>query len=93
MLTLGYLGFAKPDSAFVASVLGGAISAAGLSVGDRKDQPAKKPEGKDPKGQDPKGQDPRVNPAATVHSAYPAADVSSLHPIAGSSFTLFLLGH
>ena len=36
MLTLGYLGFAKPDSAFVASVLGGAISAAGLSVGDRK---------------------------------------------------------
>ena len=59
MLTLGYLGFAKPDSAFVASVLGGAISAAGLSVGDRKDQPAKKPEGKDPKGKDPKGQDPR----------------------------------
>ena len=57
MLTLGYLGFAKPDSAFVASVLGGAISAAGLSVGDRKDQPAKKPEGKDPKGQDPRGQD------------------------------------
>ncbi|WP_341899549.1 hypothetical protein [Synechococcus sp. UW140] len=46
-----------------------------------------------PKGQDPKGQDPRVNPAATVHSAYPAADVSSLHPIAGSSFALFLLGH
>ena len=41
MLTLGYLGFAKPDSAFVASVLGGAISAAGLSVGDRKDPPAK----------------------------------------------------
>ena len=42
MLTLGYLGFAKPDSAFVASVLGGAISAAGLSVGDRK-----KPDDKD----------------------------------------------
>jgi uncharacterized membrane protein YjjB (DUF3815 family) len=41
MLTLGYLGFAKPDSAFVASVLGGAISAAGLSVGDKKDPPNK----------------------------------------------------
>lgn len=41
MLTLGYLGFAKPDSAFVASVLGGAISAAGLSVGEKKDPPNK----------------------------------------------------
>ena len=45
MLTLGYLGFAKPDSAFVASVLGGAISAAGLSVCDRK-----KPDDKDAGG-------------------------------------------
>jgi uncharacterized membrane protein YjjB (DUF3815 family) len=41
MLTLGYLGFAKPDSAFVASVLGGAISAAGLSVGNKQDPPNK----------------------------------------------------
>jgi len=49
MLTLGYLGFAKPDSAFVASVLGGAISAAGLSVGDKKDPPAKE-KGKDAGG-------------------------------------------
>ena len=31
--------------------------------------------------------------AATVNSAGPAADVSSLHPIAGSSFALLLLGH
>ena len=46
MLTLGYLGFAKPDSAFVASVLGGAISAAGLSVGDKKD-PKQDPPNKD----------------------------------------------
>jgi uncharacterized membrane protein YjjB (DUF3815 family) len=45
MLTLGYLGFAKPDSAFVASVLGGAISAAGLSVGDKKDPPKDKDAG------------------------------------------------
>ena len=45
-----------------------------------------------PKGQDPKGQDPRVNPAATVNSTGPVPDVNSLHPIAGHSFALLLLG-
>ncbi len=41
VLTATYAGYLKSDTAFVASVLGGAISAAGLSVGDRKDPPAK----------------------------------------------------
>ena len=44
------------------------------------------------KQRDPKGQDPRVNLAATVNSAGPAPDVNSLHPIAGHSFDLLLLG-
>lgn len=39
MLTLGYIGFAKPDSAFVASVLGGAISAAGLNITHKEKDP------------------------------------------------------
>lgn len=41
VLTATYAGYLKSDTAFVASVLGGAISAAGLSVGDRKDPPNK----------------------------------------------------
>ena len=41
MLTAGYLGFAKPDSAFVASVLGSAIGAAGITIKDEKKPPSK----------------------------------------------------
>ena len=47
MLTAGYLGWAKPDSAFVASVLGSAIGAAGIQMKGEKDRekpPAKKPD-------------------------------------------------
>ena len=43
MLTLGYIGFAKPDSAFVASVLGGAISAAGLNITRKEEAKIKHP--------------------------------------------------
>ena len=39
MLTAGYLGIAKPDSAFVASVLGSAIGAAGIQIKDEKNKP------------------------------------------------------
>ncbi len=46
VLTATYAGYLKSDTAFVASVLGGAISAAGLSVGNKQDPPAKE-EGKD----------------------------------------------
>jgi hypothetical protein len=49
-LTATYAGFLKADTAFVASVLGGAISAAGLNIG-KKEEPAppaaKKPEDPD----------------------------------------------
>ena len=38
-LTATYAGFLKADTAFVASVLGGAISAAGLNIG-KKEEPA-----------------------------------------------------
>jgi hypothetical protein len=38
MLTAGYLGIAKPDSAFVASVLGSAIGAAGIQIKDEKNK-------------------------------------------------------
>lgn len=41
VLTFTYAGYLKSDTAFVASILGGAISAAGLSVGERKDPPNK----------------------------------------------------
>jgi len=41
MLTAGYLGLAKPDSAFVASVLGSAIGAAGITIKDEKKPPSK----------------------------------------------------
>ena len=45
MLTLGYLGLAKPDAAFTASVLGSAIGAAGIQMKDEKEKPpAKKPD-------------------------------------------------
>jgi hypothetical protein len=43
MLTAGYLGFAKPDSAFVASILGSAIGAAGITIKDGKPKPPAKP--------------------------------------------------
>jgi hypothetical protein len=43
MLTAGYLGFAKPDSAFVASVLGSAIGAAGITIKDEKSKAPTKP--------------------------------------------------
>jgi hypothetical protein len=46
VLTATYAGYLKSDTAFVASVLGGAISAAGLSVGDKKD-PKQDPPNKD----------------------------------------------
>jgi hypothetical protein len=50
-LTATYAGFLKADTAFVASVLGGAISAAGLNIG-KKEEPAppasKKPDKGDP---------------------------------------------
>ena len=46
VLTATYAGYLKSDTAFVASVLGGAISAAGLSVGNKQDPPAKE-KGKD----------------------------------------------
>lgn len=39
MLTAGYFGVAKPDSAFVASVLGSAIGAAGIQIKDEKNKP------------------------------------------------------
>ena len=39
MLTAGYLGWAKPDSAFVASVLGSAIGAAGIQMKEGKERP------------------------------------------------------
>jgi len=52
MLTLGYIGFAKPDSAFVASVLGGAISAAGLNI-TRKEEAKIKPPPPNQKPKDP----------------------------------------
>jgi uncharacterized membrane protein YhhN len=46
MLTLGYIGYAKPDSAFVASVLGSAIGAAGIQIKENKrTPPPKKPNG------------------------------------------------
>jgi len=41
VLTATYAGYLKSDTAFVASVLGGAISAAGLSVGNKQDPPNK----------------------------------------------------
>ncbi len=41
VLTATYAGYLKSDTAFVASVLGGAISAAGLSVGNKQVPPAK----------------------------------------------------
>ncbi len=41
VLTATYAGYLKSETAFVASVLGGAISAAGLSVGNKQDPPAK----------------------------------------------------
>ena len=46
MLTLGYLGLAKPDAAFTASVLGSAIGAAGIQMKDEKEKPSepKKPD-------------------------------------------------
>jgi hypothetical protein len=52
MLTLGYLGLAKPDAAFTASVLGSAIGAAGIQMKDEKDKPqqAKKPDDDDDPG-------------------------------------------
>jgi len=40
MLTMGYIGIAKPDSAFVASVLGSAIGAAGITLKDDKSKQA-----------------------------------------------------
>jgi hypothetical protein len=46
-LTATYAGFLKADTAFVASVLGGAISAAGLNIGKKEGTTppqAKKPE-------------------------------------------------
>ena len=46
MLTAGYLGWAKPDSAFVASVLGSAIGAAGIQMKEEKDR--EKPQAKKP---------------------------------------------
>jgi uncharacterized membrane protein YjjB (DUF3815 family) len=42
MLTAGYLGLAKPDSAFVASVLGSAIGAAGIQIKEEKEKPPSK---------------------------------------------------
>jgi hypothetical protein len=42
MLTLGYLGLAKPDAAFTASVLGSAIGAAGIQMKDEKEKPESK---------------------------------------------------
>jgi uncharacterized membrane protein YjjB (DUF3815 family) len=42
MLTLGYLGLAKPDAAFTASVLGSAIGAAGIQMKDEKEKPPSK---------------------------------------------------
>jgi len=47
-LTATYAGFLKADTAFVASVLGGAISAAGLNIGKKEETtppPGKKPDG------------------------------------------------
>jgi len=46
VLTATYAGYLKSDTAFVASVLGGAISAAGLSVGNKQD-PKQDPPNKD----------------------------------------------
>ena len=43
MLTAGYMGWAKPDSAFVASILGSAIGAAGITIKDGKPKVPAKP--------------------------------------------------
>lgn len=50
VLTATYAGYLKSDTAFVASVLGGAISPAGLSVGNKQEPTAKKTEDKDAGG-------------------------------------------
>ncbi len=47
-LTATYAGFLKADTAFVASVLGGAISAAGLNIG-KKEEREKPPAATPPK--------------------------------------------
>ena len=42
VLTATYSGHLKSDTAFVASVLGGAISAAGLNIGKKEEKPPSK---------------------------------------------------
>ena len=48
ILTAGYMGILKPDAAFIASILGSTIGAAGINL--RKEEPAKKTEDKDAGG-------------------------------------------
>ena len=48
ILTAGYLNVLKPDAAFIASILGSTIGAAGINL--RKEEPAKKTEDKDAGG-------------------------------------------
>ena len=45
ILTAGYMGILKPDAAFIASILGSTIGAAGINL--RKEEPAKKTDNKD----------------------------------------------
>ncbi len=45
ILTAGYMGLVRPDAAFIASILGSTIGAAGINL--RKEEPAKKTEDKD----------------------------------------------
>ena len=48
ILTAGYLNVLKPDAAFIASILGSTIGAAGINL--RNEEPAKKTEDKDAGG-------------------------------------------
>ena len=49
ILSLGYMGTLKPDSAFIASILGSTIGAAGINL-RKEEPPAKKTEDKDAGG-------------------------------------------
>ena len=46
ILTAGYMGLIRPDAAFIASILGSTIGAAGINL-HKEEPPAKKTEDKD----------------------------------------------